>query len=81
MLNLTDDQKAKIKEIREEYKPKFEEIAKEAREKFAAAREEMDKEVRPLLTPEQQKVLDDLAAVREAQQDLHKSAAALKDKE
>lgn len=48
-LNLTDDQEAKIKKIRDEYQPKVEAALKEL---VGIGKEEMDK-VRNILTPEQ----------------------------
>lgn len=41
-LNLTDDQKAKVKEIREKYRPEFEEFMKAHKAEMDAAREAKD---------------------------------------
>jgi Spy/CpxP family protein refolding chaperone len=53
-LNLTDEQEAKIAEIRKEYRPKVQEAAKDL---AAVVKEEVEK-VRGLLTPEQKAKLD-----------------------
>src|SRR5262245_44914879 len=55
-LHLTDDQEAKIAEIRKESRPKIQEAAKEL---SAIEKEEMDK-VRAALTPEQREKLKEL---------------------
>jgi Spy/CpxP family protein refolding chaperone len=52
-LNLTDDQKAKVKEIMKQYGPQL----KEAREKSQALHKEVHEKVLALLTPEQQEQL------------------------
>jgi Spy/CpxP family protein refolding chaperone len=52
-LNLTDEQKAKVKEVMKEYGPKL----KEAREKAQALRKEAHEKVLALLTPEQKEQL------------------------
>ncbi len=54
-LNLTDDQEAKIADIRKEYRPKVQEAAKGL---AAVAKEEVEK-VRGVLTPEQKRKLDE----------------------
>jgi Spy/CpxP family protein refolding chaperone len=53
-LNLTDEQEAKIEDIRSEYRPKVQEAGKEL---AGVVREEMDK-VRAVLTPEQKTKLE-----------------------
>ncbi|MEO6053300.1 MAG: hypothetical protein ABIP97_04740 [Chthoniobacterales bacterium] len=60
-LNLTDDQKKQVKAIMEEDKPKFE-----------ALRKEQIAKIRTILTPEQQKVLDDKQTRHEDKQALKK---------
>jgi Spy/CpxP family protein refolding chaperone len=59
-LNLTDDQEAKIAEIRKEYKPKVQEASKEL---AAIGKEEVDK-VRDVLTEEQRTKLEALKEER-----------------
>jgi Spy/CpxP family protein refolding chaperone len=61
-MNLTDEQEAKIADIRSEYRPKVQEANKEL---AGVVREEMDK-VRAVLTPEQK---TKLAAVKEERQE------------
>jgi Spy/CpxP family protein refolding chaperone len=61
-LNLTDDQEAKIADIRKEYRPKVQEAGKEL---AAVVKEEVEK-VRGVLTPEQR---TKLAADKEERQD------------
>jgi len=63
-LQLTDAQKAKAKELMEAAKPRIEAIREEERAKIKAVIEDSMKELRPLLTPEQQAVLDDLQKLR-----------------
>ncbi len=58
-LNLTADQKAKIQPILDEAKPKMEEIHRDAMQKSKALMDETKGKIRPLLTPEQQKTLDE----------------------
>jgi Spy/CpxP family protein refolding chaperone len=59
-LNLTDDQEAKIADIRKEYKPKVQETGKEL---ATIVKEEVDK-VRDVLTPEQRTKLEALKEER-----------------
>jgi len=63
-LQLTDEQKAKAKELMEAAKPKIEAIREEARTKIKAVLEESMAQLRPLLTPEQQAVFDDLQKLK-----------------
>jgi Spy/CpxP family protein refolding chaperone len=62
-LNLTDEQEAKIADIRKEYKPKVQEAAKE----LSAVVKEEEEKARAVLTPVQQ---TKLAAEREERQEL-----------
>ena len=59
-LNLTDEQEAKIADIRKECRP---EVEKAAKELAAVAQEELDK-IRKILTPEQQQKLRAFAEER-----------------
>jgi len=86
-LNLTDEQKAKVKEVMEADKEKILAILKEQREKIAALRAETEKAIRPILTEEQQAVYDDAQKLRDAGQKLredirklHSDKAATTDK-
>ena len=58
-LNLTPQQKAKIQPILDQAKPQIENIRREAMEKTKAVMESAKAQIRPLLTPEQQKRLDE----------------------
>jgi Spy/CpxP family protein refolding chaperone len=59
-LNLTPEQKAKIQPIMDQAKPKMAAIHQEAMQKSKAVMDEAMGQIRPMLTPEQQKQLDDL---------------------
>jgi hypothetical protein len=63
-LQLTDAQKAKAKELMEAAKPRIEAIREEERAKIKAVIEEALAQLRPLLTPEQQAVFDDLQKLK-----------------
>lgn len=78
MLNLTDDQKAKVKAVMEANKPKIEAIRKEEQAKIQAIMEDSQKQIRPILTPEQQQVMDDAQKLREGAQKLREDARKLK---
>jgi Spy/CpxP family protein refolding chaperone len=88
VLNLTDEQKAKVKEVMEADKEKILAILKEQREKIAAVKAESEKAIRPILTDEQKAVFDDAKKLRESGEKLredirklHADKAAKTDKE
>jgi Spy/CpxP family protein refolding chaperone len=58
-LNLTPDQQAKVQPIINQAQPKLAEIHREAMEKMKAVMASTASQIRPLLTPEQQKKLDE----------------------
>ena len=58
-LNLTPEQKTKVQPILDEAKPKMEQIHREAMEKSKAVMDDAEAKIRPLLTPDQQKKLDE----------------------
>jgi len=58
-LNLTPDQQAKVQPIINQAQPKIAEIRREAMQKMKAVMASTASQIRPLLTPEQQKKLDD----------------------
>lgn len=58
-LNLTPEQKTKIQPILDEAKPKMEAIHREAMQKTKSLMGETTAKIRPMLTPEQQKTLDE----------------------
>ena len=58
-LNLTPEQKAKVQPIIDQATPQIESIRREAMQKTKAVMDNAMAQIRPLLTPEQQKKLDD----------------------
>jgi Spy/CpxP family protein refolding chaperone len=70
MLNLTDDQKAKVKEIMDANRPKIEAIRKEEMARIKAVMEESMKQIEPLLTPDQKQVLTDMEKLRASREKL-----------
>ncbi len=58
-LNLTAEQKEKVKAIMVAQKPKIEAIRQEEHAKVKAVFDEAETQIRPILTKEQQQVLDD----------------------
>ena len=57
-LNLTPDQKAKVQPIIDQATPQIESIRREAMQKTKTVMDNALAQIRPLLTPEQQKQLD-----------------------
>src|SRR2546423_1220085 len=74
-LDLTPDQQAKVQPIIEQAKPQIMAIHQEAMQKTKTVMEGAVAKIRPLLTPAQQKKLDELQAARQnmqnARQKLH----------
>jgi Spy/CpxP family protein refolding chaperone len=58
-LNLTPEQQAKVQPIVDQATPQIENIRREAMQKTKAVMDNAMAQIRPLLTPEQQKKLDD----------------------
>ncbi len=58
-LNLTPEQKVQVQPIIDQATPQIENIRREAMEKTRAVLENAMAQIRPMLTPEQQKKLDD----------------------
>jgi len=58
-LNLTPDQKAKVQPIINQARPQIAAIHRECMEKMKGTMESIASQIRPLLTPEQQKKLDE----------------------
>lgn len=73
-LNLTPDQKAKVQPILDQARPQIRAIHEEAMQKTKAVMDNTMSQIRPLLTPEQQKKADDL---QKAHQDLHNAMKKL----
>jgi Heavy-metal resistance len=63
-LQLTPEQNVKAREITDRYRPKLEALLREGFPRFQALNEEMEKEMRKILTPEQILKLDELKAQR-----------------
>ena len=64
-LNLTPDQQAKVQPIMDQAKPQIAAIRREAMQKMKAVMASTASQIRPLLTPEQQKKLDDNQKTRQ----------------
>jgi Spy/CpxP family protein refolding chaperone len=75
-LNLTDEQKTKVQPIIDQTKPQLAAIHKEAMEKMHALMESTGAQIRPLLTPEQQKKFD---AMKKAHEDMRKAHEEMND--
>jgi Spy/CpxP family protein refolding chaperone len=75
-LNLTSDQQAKVQPILDQAKPQMVAIHQEAMQKAKAVMDNAMSQIRPLLTPEQQKKFD---ALQKARQDLHNAQKELHD--
>src|SRR2546428_13715775 len=75
-LNLTPDQKAKVKPILDQAKPQIFAIHQDAMQKTKAGMDSAMSQIRPLLTPEQRKKADDL---QKAHQDMHNAMKELHD--
>ena len=58
-LNLTPDQQAKVQPLIDQAKPQIAQIHREATQKTRAVITSIASQIRPLLTPEQQKKLDE----------------------
>lgn len=77
-LDLTPEQKEKAKAIMAAAKPKIQAIEDESRDKVKAVMQDAIKELRPILTPEQQAVLDDLQKLRTDREALKSARKAAK---
>ena len=66
-LNLTSDQQTKVQPIIDGAKPQIAAIHQEAMQKMKAVMDSTVSQIRPLLTPDQQKKLDD---IQKAHQDM-----------
>jgi Spy/CpxP family protein refolding chaperone len=75
-LNLTADQKAKVQPIIDQAKPQMIAIHQEAMQKAKGVMDNAMSQIRPLLTPEQQKKADDL---QKAHQDMLNAAKEMHD--
>ena len=73
-LNLTADQQSKVQPLVDQARPQIRAIHKEAMEKTHAVMEKTMSQIRPLLTPDQQKKLD---ALQKARQDMRNARKAM----
>lgn len=75
-LNLTPDQKAKVQPILDQAKPQLEAIHQDAMQKAKAVMDNTMTQIRPLLTADQQKKVDEM---QKAHQDMHNAAKEMHD--
>jgi len=75
VLKLTPEQQGKVQPIVEQTRPQIMAIHREAMQKTHGVVNEAMSQIRPLLTPEQQKKLDDL---RKAHEDMRKAREELR---
>jgi len=68
-LDLTPDQQAKVQPIIDQAKPQIAAIQREARQKMKSVMDSTVSQIRPMLTPEQQKKFDDMQKVRHTRRD------------
>lgn len=68
-LDLTPDQQAKVQPIIDQAKPQIAAIQREARQKMKAVMDNTVSQIRPMLTPEQQKKFDDTQKARHTRRD------------
>ena len=75
-LDLTPEQQAKIGPILEQAKPQMKAAHQESKEKMKAVRDNVNAQIRPLLTPTQQQKWD---KIQKAREDLRKAREALRE--
>ena len=71
-LDLTSDQQTKVQPILDQAKPQFAAIHQEAMQKTKAVMDSTLSQIRPLLTPDQQKKLDDIQKAHQDMMNAHK---------
>ena len=71
-LNLTTDQQTKVQPILDQAKPQIAAIHQEAMQKMKTVMDSTMSQIRPLLTPEQQKKLDDIQKAHQDMMNAHK---------
>jgi len=74
-LNLTPEQQAKVQPIVDQTRPQIMAIHRDAMQKAHAVIDQAMSQIRPLVTPEQQKKLDDL---KKAHEDMRKAREELR---
>jgi protein CpxP len=75
-LDLTPDQQAKIQPIFDQAKPQIKAARQESRQKVQAIRENIQSQIRPILTPAQQQKFD---ALKKAREDMRKAREEMRD--
>ena len=75
-LDLTPDQQAKIQPIFDQAKPQLKAAREESRQKIKEIRENIQAQIRPLLTPAQQQKFD---ALKKAREDMRKAREEMRD--
>ena len=71
-LNLNSDQQTKVQPILDQAKPQFAAIHQEAMQKMKAIMDSTTSQIRPLLTADQQKKLDDIQKAHQDMMNAHK---------
>jgi Spy/CpxP family protein refolding chaperone len=71
-LNLTPDQQTKVQPIIDQAKPQIRAIHQEAMQKMKTVMDSTTSQIRPLLTAEQQKKLDDIQKAHQDMMNAHK---------
>ena len=71
-LNLTSDQQTKVQPIIDVAKPQIAAIHQEAMQKMKTVMDSTMSQIRPLLTPDQQKKLDDIQKAHQDMMNAHK---------
>ena len=71
-LDLTSDQETKVQPIIEGAKPQIDAIHQEASQKMKTGMDSTLSQIRPLLTPDQQKKLDDIQKAHQDMMNAHK---------
>jgi periplasmic protein CpxP/Spy len=75
-LDLTPDQVAKIQPIFDQAKPQLKAARQESKQKVQAIRENVQSQIRPILTPAQQQKFD---AMKKAREDMRKARQEMRD--
>ena len=75
-LDLTPEQVAKIQPIFDQAKPQLKAARQESKQKIQAIRENMQSQIRPILTPAQQQKFD---AIKKAREDMRKARQEMRD--
>jgi periplasmic protein CpxP/Spy len=75
-LDLTPEQQAKIQPIFDQAKPQIMALRQETRQKIQTIRENIQSQIRPILTPAQQQKFD---ALKKAREDMRKAREEMRD--